>query len=351
MLAPVRHILPLTKVRRQRLLPGVGRVLVRKGQMVSATDVLAEAALEPKHLLLDAARALGLPVSKADDHLQRRPGELVGEGDILAGPVGWAKRVLRAPHPGRVVLAGRGKILLEVETPPFQLLAGLPGVVISLIPERGAVIEATGSLVQGMWGNNRIGSGTLRARIEHPEDMLIADRLEESLRGSVLLGGFCGEADVLRAAQSLPLRGLILASMASALVPEALRASIPILVLDGFGLLPMNAAVYQLLTTNEGREIAVNAETGSPYSGQVPEIFIRLPARGDVESPPEVVSFAPGQRVRVVRAPFHGQVGTIIAIKKGLETLPSGIEALNAQVRLESGEIASLPLANLEVLV
>jgi len=351
MLAPVRHILPLTKIRRLRLLPGVGRVLVRKGQKVSAEDILAEAVLEPRHLLLDAAKALGLPVSKADEHILRKPGEPVGEGDILAGPVGWAKRVLRAPHSGRVVLAGRGKILLEVDTPPYQLMAGLPGVVVSLIPERGAVNEAAGSLVQGVWGNNRIRSGTLRVRIERPEDILTTDRLEESLRGSVLLGGFCGEAGVLQAAQSLPLRGLILAGMASKLVPEALRASIPIVVLDGFGLLPMNAAAYQLLTTNEGREIAVNAEKGPPYSGQVPEVFIGLPARGDLESPPEVVSFASGQRVRVVRAPFHGQVGTIIAIKRGLETLPSGIKAATAQVRLESGEIASLPLANLEVLV
>lgn len=351
MLAPVRHVLPLTRVRRQRLLPGIGRVLVRKGQKVGAMDVVAEAVLEPRHLLLDAARALGLPMSRANEYIQRKPGELVEEGDILAGPVGWAKRVLRAPHSGRMVLAGQGKILLEVETPPFQLLAGLPGVVVSLIPERGSVIEATGSLVQGMWGNNRIGSGILRVRAERPEDILTADRLEEGLRGCVLLGGFCGEVDVLQAAESLPLRGLILAGMASALVPEALRASFPILVLDGFGLLPMNAAAYQLLTTNEGREIAVNAETGSPYSGQVPEVFISLPAQGDLEGPPEIVSFAAGQRVRVLRAPYHGQIGTIIAIKTELEALPSGIKAATAQVRLESGEIVSLPLANLEVLV
>jgi hypothetical protein len=86
------------------LLPSAGRVLVRKGQVVNAVDVIATANLDPRHILLDVARGLGLPASKADEHIQRKPGEPVSAGDVLAGPVGWAKRVVRAPHAGVVVL-------------------------------------------------------------------------------------------------------------------------------------------------------------------------------------------------------------------------------------------------------
>ena len=39
MLAPVTHILPLTTVVRQRLLPAPGRVVVRVGQKVTATEI------------------------------------------------------------------------------------------------------------------------------------------------------------------------------------------------------------------------------------------------------------------------------------------------------------------------
>jgi hypothetical protein len=351
MLANVRHILPTTRIRRQRILRGSGRVLVRKGQKVNTVDAIAEANLEPQHLLLDVARALGLPASKVDAQIQRRPGESIAEGDVLAGPVGWAKRVLRAPRSGRVIMAGKGKILLEAETQPFQLLAGFPGVVVSLIPERGAVIETNGALVQGVWGNGRIDSGLLRIAIHRPEDVLTSDRLDISLRGAVLLAGYCNDASVLRGAGELPLRGLILSSMEAALVPEALSAPFPIVVLDGFGLLPMNGAAYQLLTTQEGRDTALNAETADPLSAQRPEVVIGLPLGGPLDSPQEVVDFAPGQRVHVLRAPYQGQIGTIIAIKPGVETFASGVKAPAAQVRLENGESASLPLVNLEVLV
>jgi hypothetical protein len=353
MLAQVRHILPITKIRRQRLLPGVGRVLVRKGQKVSAVDAIAEAVLEPQHILLDVARALGLPVGRVDEHIQRRPGEAVDEGDILAGPVGWAKRVLRAPRAGKVIKIGRGTILLQAETPPYQLQAGLPGVVVSLIPERGVVIETNGALVQGVWGNGRIDSGLLRLGIDRPEDVLARDRLEIGLRGAVLLAGYCSDSGVLETAENLPLRGLILSSMAASLVPVALGVSFPILVLDGFGLLPMNGAAYQVLTTNESRDVAINAGSNTAYGDQRPEVVIGLPVSEPSDAPRDIVDFAPGQRVRIVRAPYHGQIGTIIAIQTGVvaPVWASGVKAEAAQVRLESGEQAGLPLVNLEVLV
>jgi hypothetical protein len=341
----------MTRIRRQRLLPVTGRVLVRKGQKVNTVDAIAEAVLEPEHLLLDVGRALGLPQSKADPLIQRRPGEPVDEGDVLAGPVGWAKRVLRAPRSGRVIMTGKGKILMEAETTPFQLLAGMPGVVVSLIPERGAVIETNGALVQGAWGNGGIDSGLLRVGIERPEDVLTRDRLDISLRGAVLVAGYCNDASVLQVAGSLPLRGLILSSMEASLVQEAENAAFPIVVLDGFGLLPMNSAAYQLLTTHEGRDTAINAESSDPYANQRPEVVIGLPVGGSLENPQEVLDFRPGQRVHVLRAPYQGQIGTIIAIKPGLETFASGVKAPAAQVSLENGESASLPLVNLEVLV
>ncbi len=39
----------------------------------------------------------------------------MGEGDVIAGPVGIGRRVVRTPKSGTVVVAGGGQVLLELE--------------------------------------------------------------------------------------------------------------------------------------------------------------------------------------------------------------------------------------------
>ena len=350
MLAPVTHVLPLTTIRRERLLPVTGHVVVRKGQKVNSADVLAEANLTPQHVLLDVARGLGITTKRADEHIQRNAGELVSDGDIIAGPVGWTSRVVRAPCSGKVIRTGKGKVLLEIEGPPFQLKAGVPGVVSSLVTDRGAVIETSGALVQGVWGNGGIDYGLLHVLISRPEDVLTVDRLDGSLRGAVILAGFCGEAGVIQAAAELSLRGLILASMAASLVPLATTIPFPIVVLEGFGLLPLNRVAFNLLTLNERREVALNAQPYEPYANIRPEVVIPLPVTNSPLEPQEGAVFSLSKSVRVLRAPSHSQVGTIIALPSSVVLFPSGIRSLAAQVCLENGKEAFFPLANLEVL-
>jgi hypothetical protein len=350
MLAPVLHILPMTRIRRHRLLPVTGRILVRKGQNVSPTDIIGEANLEPRHVLIDIARGLGVGLGEADKYLAKNSGQTVAEGDVLAGPVGWGKRVMRAPSSGKIILSGRGKLLIEEEMPPYQLLAGLPGEIISLIPGRGAVVESIGALIQGVWGNGVINFGELRVLIRQPEDVLTIEQIDIDLRESVVLGGFCGDERVLKAAAELPLRGLILSSMAASMISLAEETPLPIIVLEGFGLLPMNSSAFNLLITSNQREISVNAEKLDTYENQRPEVFISLPVNQMVHEPRETTTYAPGQRVRIVRAPYHAQIGTLVSIRPGFERLPNGIQAPLAEIELENSVKVKLPLANLEVL-
>lgn len=350
MLAPVVHILPMTRIRRHRLLPVAGRVLVRKGQIVNPIDVIAETNLYPHHVLLDVARSLGVPTGDADKFLEREAGDTVSEGDVLAGPVGWNKRVLRAPCSGRLIQSGNGKILLEEEKPPFQIRAGLPGVIASLTPGRGAVVESVGSLVQGVWGNGVVGFGILSVVIKNPEDILTVDQIDLGLRGRVILAGYCGVEQVLQTLSELPIQGLILSSMDASLIPLVEELSFPVAVIDGFGLLPMNSLAFNLLRTSNDREIAVNAEKRDAYTNQRPEVLISLPVNQTIHEPRDATMFSPGQRVRIVRAPHQAQIGTLVAIKPGLDALPNGIKARTAEVELENSNKIKLPLANLEVL-
>jgi hypothetical protein len=316
---------------------------------VAATDVIAEARIVSQHQVLDISRGLGVPADQADKYVTRKVGEEVSQGDVIAGPVGLFPRTIRAPKDGKVVSVGGGQVLIELERAPFELKAGIPGTVLELIPDRGVVIETTGALIQGVWGNGQIDSGVLVCMARSPEEELTRDRFDISMRGSIVLGGTCSQADVLTAAANVPLRGLILSSISADLVPAALQLKLPILVLEGFGKLAMNPAAYKILTTNEKREIAVNACIWDRLSGERPEAVIHLPAAGPLPTPREVDIFAPGQSVRIVRAPYAAAAGVLVALRPGLTAFPSGVRTSAAAVRLENGEQVVVPLANLEV--
>ncbi len=350
MLASIVHVLPLTTIRRERALPVPGRVLVRQGQKVEPRDVIAEASLTPEHLLLDVARSLGVSAKQAQSFIQREAGEEVAEGDLLAGPVGITRRVLRAPVSGKISIIHQGKILLEVETAPYELRSGMTGVITDLISDRGAVIETIGALIQGIWGNGRLDSGLMQNKLEAPDGKLTSNQLDVSLRGTVILGGFCDEPKALRNAADVPIKGLILSSMAASLVPLARKMPYPIIVLRGFGFHPMDSVSYNLLTTNQNREVAINAVSFDRFSGTRPEIIIPLSSSKDPHYPMETEDYAAGQKVRLMRSTDKNSIGTIQYIFGQPAVLSSGLRALSAKVNLENGETITVPLANLEVL-
>lgn len=331
-------------------MPFPGRVLVRRGQKVNRADVIAVGDLSPQHIFLDVKRGLGLRSVKVEEYIQCQAGDAVNEGDVIAGPVGLARRVIRASRPGRVMMIRDGKVLLEVEGSPHKLRAGMTGVVVSLVPERGAVIEGTGALVQGVWGNEQMDFGLLHVLAKDPSEMLTVGQLDMTLRGSVLLAGYCGDEKVLRAAAELPLRGLILSSMASSLIPTAARMEYPIVVVEGFGRLPMNSIAFRLLSTSDQRETTLNAAPFDRYKNTRPEIIIPLPVTERPIEPQSVVEFMPDQRVRVVGAPYKSQIGTLVSLPSGMQVFPNKLRAAAAEVSLTVGKTVVLPLANLEVL-
>ncbi len=350
MLAPVIHILPLTTIRREQMLPVPGKVIVRQGQKVAPRDVIAEADAAPEHLLLNIARGLGVSAEQADDLMQRVVGDDISQGDLIAGPVGLTRRVLRAPVSGQVVLAGDGQVLIKVDGNIFELRAGISGTVTQLLPSRGAVIETTGSLIQGVWGNSRTDFGLMQPKLASPDDKLTADQLDISLRGTIVLGGHCPDAATLQKASEIPLRGLVLASMPASLIPVAKKIPFPILVLEGFGVISMNLISYNLLSTHQNREISVSAASFNRYTGIRPEVIIPLPASRELDLPLETEDFAAGQKVRIVRDPYHAYTGAIKTLLAGLTEFPSGLRTQAAIVQLDDGESVNIPLANLEVI-
>ncbi len=350
MLASMTHILALTTVVRTRMLPTDGRIIARLGQKVTPTDVIGEAIVGRKYVIIDFAQGLNLPPQKAASFLKVKKGQKVARKEILAETASIFPRIVESPGEGRVVAIGGGKLVLETGGSMFELAAGIPGVISEIIGERGVVIRATGAIVQGLYGNGRLETGVMLSMFEKPDEIFTNTNLDVNLRGSIILAGHVNNPAVIKNAADLPLRGMILASISPALLPVVAQAPFPILITDGFGQRPMNSAAFKLLTTNAKRDVTLNAEFYDRQKGTRPEIFIPLPVTQEPAEPRDMETFAPGQTVRVCYLARPSLIGTVVQLRPGLSALPSGLNAPAAEIRLETGEQVLVPLTNLEVL-
>lgn len=347
-LAAVHHVVALATIVRERRLPVKGTVRVRLGQRVSPGDVVADASWSRDHVFLDVARTLGITAAAAERLIRFKAGDNISPGAVIARGGGLLPITLKAPRAGRVVATGGGEVLIESGESRLELRAGLSGTVRDVLPERGVVIQTTGALVQGVWGNGRIDTGVMINLADKPDTVLIPARMDVSMRGSILVGGSVQDADVLRTAGEIAIRGLLIGSIFPSLLTLAREMRYPIVVTDGFGAVPMNALAHRLISTNSKREVTLNGEPYDRYSGGRPEAIIPLPAPA---APPlqDIVELAAGQTVRMRRQPATGMVGTIVSLPEGLATFPSGLSAPGAEVRLENGQQLLIPLVNLEV--
>ena len=346
----VTHVLPMTTIRRQRLLPVPGSINVRVNEKVQASDVVAQAEVEARHYFLDIARGLGVSASEAPRHIRCQTGERVEAGDVIAGPVGLTRRTVRAPAEGRVAVIQAGKVLLETRGELFQLKAGFPGVVIGTDGTQSVTIEATGALVQGVWGNGVQEYGVMRVVGDSPSETLQTNQLDVNLRGAVLVAGMCDHSAPLHQATELSVRGVILGSMPSDLIPITRRLPYPVLLTEGFGQRSMNSVAFGIFTSNVGREVAVDAGGALPQPGERPEAVIPLPASRAVSLPDEVIAIKQGVRVRILKPPYSGQVGVVKQVLKNIVSYPSGIRSRSIEVEIEGAGSANVPIENVEIL-
>lgn len=349
MFVPVTHILPLTTIERRRMLPVAGSVLVRSGQEVRAEDVIAKADMYADHISLDLARGLGVPKHAISAYIKRQIGDEIAEGGIIAQKSGVFSRVVRAPQKGVLVAVGGGQALLQVNRKAFELKAGIPGRVIKVEADYGAVIQVNGSWIQGVWGNDKIGSGGLFVASKAPDDEVRIKDVDPSQRGQIMFASYCGQTDVLEQLVSVKMRGLILGSMPTKLRPAAAQMPYPIMVLEGFGRIPVNEPAFRLLSTSGEREMTVNAAQYDPATGARPEIIIPVSGVPTAAKPVSLDHIEEGKQVRILRSPYQGKVGTVHALP-GKVRMPNGLHAEAVEIIFDQEEKVLVPLANIEIL-
>jgi hypothetical protein len=350
------HVTLLATLRRERLLPLAGDVTVQPRQRVEAADVVARTFVADRHYLVDVARKLGLPDDKTDNTMVKQDGDPVKVGEPIAvrkTALGLRKRTARSPADGRLVAAAGGKALVAAISKPFELRAGIPGQVVTILQSQGVVIETTGALLEGVWGNGREDSAPLRLLGEAAATPLAPGLIEMELRGALLACGLLADPAALKAVAEVRPRGLIVGGLAAALLPQVQLLDFPVLVVEGFGPRGFSAPAFALLKSNAGREAWLNAVVRDRFHGKRPELIVPLPSPSTPPTTPvEGEALAVSKRVRVLRGRDAGKVGTVLELSDAPVLIASGLRARVARVMVEGGPAGGveLPVANIELL-
>ena len=349
------RFLPITEIVRRRILPVPGEVLVRMGDRVRADDVVAQALLEGQLSAIDLAGALGLSVRSIERHLLVSEGQKVVTGTPLARTRRfWVRqKQVEAPFAGTVQAIIEGRLFLRQEPQWLLLRAYVPGEVTECYPHRGAVIRSVGSLVRGIWGSGGEQRGMLVTPVNQPGKVLTWEHVGLRYRGAILVGGVLDDARVLMRAKSFGLRGLVIGSMLPGLRPLCARLSMPVVVTEGMGRIPMAAPIFDLLRSYDGRPAIIagaeRAEQG-PYEYGGPEVIVPLPTSARATSLAVVRPIRVGVRVRITRFPYLGAIGQVSSLLSGSQQTPIGTRVDGAEVRLPNGHKVFVPYVNMELI-
>ena len=124
-----------------------------------------------------------------------------------------------------------------------------------------------------------------------------------------------------------------------------------LVVTEGFGKIPMAERTSTLLKEFNGAEVSINGATQVRAGALRPEIIISH-AGISTEKAQDQTSYSLeiGRRVRIIRVPYFGQVGTVSDLPHQPVKIETGAHTRVLRAKLESGEEVVVPRANVELI-
>ena len=352
LLVNVRFARAYSKIRCERRLPRPGDTTVRVGNSVAPNQVVARIPERVKFYIVPGNELLGVPPDAVTDYLLVDIGDRVEMGAPLLQKKGlWGYQTIEAPVAGTVSIVQNGRIIIESIARLIELRAMVKGRVVNLIGNRTIVLETQGTLIQGIWSTGAEAYGPLRITVDQPDQPLTASSLDKHER-HILVSGTIQDETLLEQAAFEEVTGLITGSMPAHLCQLARRLRLPVILTDGIGTQPMAQPLFDLLSQWAGHETSLLTPFDRTYR---PEIVIPHQVTADstsASSPsPSYQPLAVGQTVRLLRAPYQGQLGQVIRLMNKARPTKTGLKAAGAMVTLADEQTVFVPYTNLEAIL
>jgi hypothetical protein len=368
---PGLRVTALAALRKERILPLQGEVVVRVGDRVTAEQVVARTELPGNVHSVNVANVLSVLPEEVPSKMVKKPGEKVVKDDVIARNstlFGLFKSAVKSPVTGSIesVSEVTGQVLLREPPIPVEVDAYVDGVVVEVREREGVVVETHGTFVQGIFGIGGEAFGTIHVVASSPEEVLDASSIEKGHEGKVLVGGSIVTSAALAKAVTTGVRGIVVGGIDDATIKDFLgydigvaitgteEKGVTVVVTEGFGKIPMAAATFELLKRREGKKASINGATQIRAGVIRPEVVVPLAGERAAGGPAAAVvagGLAPGTRVRVIREPHFGSLGTVVGLPAPLAKLPSEAMVRILEVELtESRARHTLPRANVEII-
>lgn len=363
-LVPTLELKPYTTIRKKRELPVEGIVHVKENAMVNAAQCIASAKLPGSLYISRVSDELGLSHSELSQVTLVEEGQSVNEGALLAkkvGLFGLFSSEVRAPKGGIIefVSEASGHIGIRGEPKSLELLAHIPGKVVSVIPKRGVEIEFSGAFLQGVFGVGGEKVGTLLTLDISSGEIVRPDHIPEDCGGRILCGGCAPTIEALKKASANGAVGFVTGSLTDHVLNTYLgyelsvavtgneKLSMSVIATEGFGIVSIGERFLEILKKYSGREASLSGATQVRAGAVRPEVCI---AHTDVIAPSSVNELEIGSRVRIVRYPYFGELGTVTGLPVDVQLVESGAKVRVAEIETSGGKRAVVPRTNIEVL-
>ena len=362
-----------TIVQQTRRLPISGDVLVKKGDNVEAETIVARTFIPGNVHIVNVVGLLAIEPWETSQYMLKKEGEKVKENEPIAmikSFFGLSKRYAYAPAEGAIerISDVTGQVLIRENPSPLEIDAYIPGKVVEILTNEGAVVETSSAFIQGIFGVGGERKGQLMTVASYDE-LLTAEMIKSECKGEILVGGALLTGDAIKKAAEIGVKGIVSGGINDKDLTKFLGYKIgvavtghedvpfTIIITEGFGKMNMSKKTFTLLDEFNGRQASINGATQIRAGVIRPEIIIPRPElkTTDMTKGKERKRFlerglVPGTPIRIIREPYFGALGTISKLPIPLQRIETESDVRVLEAELEDGRRVVVPRANVEII-
>ncbi len=367
---PGLQVTEKTIIRKKRVLPLKGDILVTKGTVLKAEDIVARTELPGKVRSTNVVNKLGIQPQELRSYMLKKEGDPVKKNEPIAEAksfMTWFGTVCTSPITGTVesVSTVTGQVLFREPPRPVQVHAYIDGKVIEAIENEGVVMETFATFIQGIFGIGGEVTGELAIAVDSPDEVLDPDKITEKLKDKIIVGGSLVRYDTIEDAKKKGVKAIIIGGIYDEDLKKILgydlgvaitgseNIGITLIVTEGFGQIGMAHKTFELLKSRAGSKASVNGATQIRAGVVRPEIIIPYALESVASSGTEIEADREGLKandiVRVIREPFFGRIGKVKTLPSEPQQIETESKVRVLEVEFSDSSIAVIPRANVEM--